>query len=128
MELEQARRVVELMVLTAWADGRVEGSEALVIHKLSVGIPELREVGPTGEISARAKERIGRVGMEKAVRDAAAGITDSKYRELAFQCCAKVSGADGLFVAEENAVLVDLQKAFGYSADDVKRLLVLATR
>jgi tellurite resistance protein len=126
--LEQARHVVELMVLTAWADGRVVGSEALTIHKLSVGIPELREVGPTGEISARAKERIERVGMEKAVREAARAVTDPKYRELAFQCCAKVAGADGLFVPEENAVLIELQKSFGYNAEDVKRLLVLATR
>ncbi len=28
-DFEQARHVVELMELTAWADGRVEGSEAL---------------------------------------------------------------------------------------------------
>jgi tellurite resistance protein len=128
IDLEQARHVVELMVLTAWADGRVVGSEALTIHKLTVAISQLREVGPTGEISARAKERLERVGMDKAVREAARAITDPKYRELAFQCCAKVSGADGLFVPEENAVLVDLQKSFGYSAEDVKRLLVLATR
>src|SRR5437588_12710820 len=127
-DLEQARHVVELMVLTAWADGRVVGSEALTIHKLTVAIPELREVGPTGEISARAKERLERVGMDKAVREAARAIGDAKYRELAFQCCAKVSGADGLFVPEEEAVLMELQKTFGYSAADVKRLLVLATR
>jgi tellurite resistance protein len=127
-DLEQARHVVELMVLTAWADGRVVGSEALTIHKLTVTIPELRDVGPTGEISGRAKERLERVGMDKAVREAAAGVTDPKYRELAFQCCAKVSGADGLFVPEENAVLTRLQQVFGYDSDDVKRLLVLATR
>jgi tellurite resistance protein len=128
MDLEQARHVVELMVLTAWADGRVEGSEALTIHKLTVGMPELRDVGPTGEISARAKQRLQGMGMEKAVREAARAITDIRYRELAFQCCAKVSGADGLFVPEENAVLVELQKSFGFSEADVKRLLVLATR
>jgi tellurite resistance protein len=127
-DLEQARHVVELMVLTAWADGRVVGSEALTIHKLSNAIPELREVGPTGEISTRAKERLERVGMEESVREAARAVTDPKYRELAFQCCAKVCGADGLFLPEENAVLTALQKAFGYSNEDVKRLLVLATR
>ena len=41
-DLEQARRIVELMVLTAWADGRVEGVEALAIHKLTLAFPQLR--------------------------------------------------------------------------------------
>jgi tellurite resistance protein len=127
-DIEQARHIVELMVLTAWADGRVVGSEALAIHKLTVTFPELRDVGPTGEISARAKNRLERVGMEAAVREAAGGVKDPRYREIAFQCCAKVSGADGVFVPEESAVLAELQELFGYSEEDVKRLLVLATR
>ena len=116
------------MVLTAWADGRVEGVEALAIHKLTLAFHELRDVGPTGDISRAAKDRLQRIGIEAAVREAAEGIADPKYREIAFQCCAKVSGADGLFVPEENAVLTELQKLFGYDAEAVKRLLVLATR
>ncbi len=127
-DIEQARHIVELMVLTAWADGKVEGSEALTIHKLTISFPELREVGPTGEISARAKDRLTRVGMDASVREAAAGVKDPRYREIAFQCCAKVSGADGLFVREESAVLSELQELFGYSDEKVKELLVLATR
>jgi uncharacterized tellurite resistance protein B-like protein len=128
IDLEQARHIVELMVLTAWADGRVVGSEALAIHKLTVAFPELREVGPTGEISARAKERLARVGMDAAVREAAGGVKDPRYREIAFMCCAKVCGADGLYVREESAVLTELQELFGYSDEEVKALLVLATR
>ena len=127
-DLEQARRIVELMVLTAWSDGRVESIEALAIHRLTLAFPELRDVGPTGEISARARQRLERVGIAEAVREAATGITDARYREIAFQCCGKVSGADGMFVPEENAVLTELQQLFGFSAEDVKRLLVLATR
>ncbi|SRR6266852_1700159 len=127
-DLEQARRVVELMVLTAWADGRVEGSEALAIHKLASSIPELRPVGPTGEITRIAKARLEEVGVEQAVREAAEAITDPHYRELAFQCCAKISGADGDYVPEEAAVLTQLQSLFGFGPEDMRRLLVLATR
>jgi tellurite resistance protein len=127
-DLEQAKRVIELMVLTAWADGRVEGSEALAIHKLASTIPELRPVGPTGEITRTAKARLEEVGLEQAVREAAEAITDPHYRELAFQCCAKISGADGDYVPEEAAVLTQLQSLFGFGAEDVRRLLVLATR
>jgi tellurite resistance protein len=127
-DLEQARRIVELMVITAWADGRVEGSEALAIHRLVTAIPQLRGVGPTGDISRATKERIEQIGIEQAVQEAAQAITDPKLREIAFQCCAKISGADGAFVREEAGVLLQLQSLFGLSADDVKRLLVLATR
>lgn len=126
-DLAQARRVVELMVLSAWADGHVEGSEALTIHKLAAGVPLLREVGPTGDISAQAKERLEKLGLAECVKQAAAGITDPKYRELAFQCCAKVAGADNLFVPEEAEVLSVLQQLYGFGPDDVRRLLVLAT-
>ena len=128
MDLEQAKQVVQLMVLTAWADGHVEGSEALTIHKLVAGHPELREVGPTGDLSHVARERLRLLGMKEAVRESALALTDPKYRELAFQCCAKVSGADGEFVPAEAEVLTELQGLFGFSSADVNRLLVLATR
>ncbi len=127
-DLEQAKNVVELMVLTALADGRVLGSEALAIHRLVGAFPELRTVGPTDEVSERARERHDRLGTEAAVREVAEGVRDPAYREIAFQCCAKVSGADGAFKPEEHAVLDALQQLFGYTAEDVERLLVLATR
>ena len=116
------------MVLTAWADGHVEGSEALTIHKLVAAHPELREVGPTGDLSRTARERLLHLGMKQAVRESALALTDPRLRELAFQCCAKVSGADGEFVPAEAEMLTQLQELFGFSAAQVNRLLVLATR
>ena len=62
------------------------------------------------------------------MREAAAGIARQSQRELAFQCCAKVGGADGAFVASEAQVLRILREAWGLSEDDEERLLVLATR
>src|SRR5689334_1757372 len=41
--MEPARRIIELMFLTAWADGRFEGSEALAIHKLAATVPQDRK-------------------------------------------------------------------------------------
>lgn len=127
-DIEQAKHVVELMVLTAWADGHVEGAEALMIHKLVAGHNELKDVGPTGDISRLTKDRLERVGLAQAVRESALALKDPGYRELAFQCCAKVMGADGDFAAGEADVLASLQELFALSASDVKRLLVLATR
>ncbi len=126
--MEQARRILELMFLTAWADGRFEGSEALAIHKLAAHVPELREVGAAGGIEVAARRKLGTHGLEACVRDAAAGIVDSAQRELAFQCCAKVSAADGLFASQEGDVLRLLRDAWSFSPEDAERLLVLAAR
>jgi len=127
-DLAQARHVVELMVVTAWADGHVEGTEALAIHKLIAVNPLLREVGPSGEISKATRARLEQLGLEGSVAHSARGIHDLTYREVAFQCCARVTGADGDFAAAEARVLGDLQELFGFTPDDVRRLLVLSTR
>ncbi|HET7787947.1 MAG TPA: TerB family tellurite resistance protein [Myxococcales bacterium] len=126
--MEQARRILELMFLTAWADGRFEGSEALAIHKLAATVPQLREVGTTGDIEVAARRKLAQLGLETCVRDAAALIPEPRQRELAFQCCAKVSGADGRFAAQEGEVLRLLGEAWNLSREDAERLLVLATR
>ena len=47
--MESSRRILELMFLTAWADGKFEGSEALAIHRLTAQEPLLREAGQTAD-------------------------------------------------------------------------------
>ena len=115
------------MFLTAWSDGRFEGTEALAIHKLVAHVPMLREVGSTSDIDVAAKARLSEVGLDTCVREAAAPIVLPAHRQLAFQCCAKVSGADGKFAMEEATVLQILRQLWGFSPADVERLLVLAT-
>jgi tellurite resistance protein len=125
--MDSARRILELMFLTAWADGKFEGSEALAIHKLVAHVPMLRELRGTAGMDLAAKRRLAESGLEASVREAAAGITDLAQRELAFQGCAKVSGADGAFGPEEATVLRVLRESWQLSDEDVQRLLVLAT-
>ena len=125
--MEEARRILELMFLTAWADERFVGSEALAIQKLAASVPALRTVRSTADIDLAARRRMAELGLEACVREAAAAITHQSQRELAFQCCAKVGGADGAFVASEAQVLRILREVWGFSEDDVERLLVLAT-
>jgi Tellurite resistance protein TerB len=126
--MEETRRILELMFLTAWADERFVGSEALAIQKLMANIPLLRDVRATADIDYSARRRMAEVGLEACVREAAAAIDRPALRELAFQCCAKVGGADGAFVARESQVLGLLREAWGFSEADVERMLVLATR
>ena len=124
----QARRVVELMVLSAWADGHVEGSEALAIQRQVASNPMLEGVGVVSEIARETRRWLLADGMDACLAAAAAELKDRDYRELAFQCCARVMGADRSFPLEEESVLGRLQNLLGVSDADASRLLVLATR
>jgi hypothetical protein len=125
---KQGRRVVQLMVLAAWADGHVAGSEAITIQKLVTGIPLLDGVGPIAELCRETRLRMVEEGMDECLIAAATALRDREYKELAFQCCARVTGADSVFAAEEEEMLRKLQQLFALSVDDLRRLLVLATR
>jgi hypothetical protein len=124
----QARRVVQLMVLSAWADGHVEGSEALAIQRQVAGNPLLDHVGVVSEIGRETRKWMLADGMDACLAAAAADLKDAEYRELAFKCCARVMGADRVFPLEEETVLGRVQQLLGLSDADAARLLVLATR
>lgn len=122
-EIETAQRIVELMVLTACADGRVDGGEAIAIHRQVLSNPLLRKAGNEAAINQRARARLAEVGLEKAVRESAQAIVEKAHRDLALRCCVLVIGADGRFHAEEARVLAVLRGAFGLSREEVQRLL-----
>ena len=63
----QALRVVQLMVLSAWADGHVEGSEALAIQRQVAGNPMLERVGVVSEIGRETRKWMLAEGMDAAV-------------------------------------------------------------
>jgi len=125
---DEAEHVIALMVLAAWADGRVEGSEAFAIQRLVAGNPLLAHLRPISEIADETRDRLREKGMDPCLQDACAALSDRSYRELAFQCCAKVMAADRVFPVEEESVLRKLQALLGLESADAERLLVLATR
>src|SRR4051812_50069711 len=111
--MEQARRILELMFLTAWSDGRLEGSEALAIHKLAAHVPLLREGGASGDIEVAARRKLSQFGLLACVRDAAAALVDPNQRGLGVQCCAKGSGAGGFFAPPGGGGLKTLRGGWG---------------
>ena len=128
VDAQQGTKIVELMVLAAWADGHVAGSEAIIIQKLVNSSPLLAAVGPIAELSRETRARLLEKGMEASLIAAAAGVRDLEYRELGFQCCARVISADAEFAPSEEDFLKKLQDLFAFSVADMRRLLVLATR
>jgi uncharacterized tellurite resistance protein B-like protein len=124
----EAEHVIALMVLSSWADGKVVGSEAFAIQRLAAANPLLAHVRTISEIAEDTRARLQEKGMEPCLAEACAALRDREYRELAFQCCAKVMGADRAFPVEEESMLRKLQDLLGFDVVDAERLLVLATR
>lgn len=114
------------MVLAAWADGHVEGTEAVAIQKLVTGLHELGAAGHISEIAREVRQELSEKGMDACIAQAASGLHDRAFKELAFQCCARVVGADSSFPVQEEDFLRKLQQVLGFTEDDMRRLLVLA--
>jgi len=123
VDLAQARSLYELMMLTAWADGRLEASETLVADALRSELPELHKVRDHAALADSAKARLQKLGLKRALTEVAAPLRDPADRELAFVCCARVLEADGIIAKEEFQVLAALKALFGFGSEDVARLL-----
>jgi hydroxyethylthiazole kinase-like sugar kinase family protein len=120
--MQDARRIYELMVLTAWADGKVQAEEALAVHRIVAADPAFAQVGNKSEISRAIQKRISEKGLDASLREAASAIAEAD-RELAFRCCARVLSADGDLAVEDAQVLDTLQELFSLSGEAVKRLM-----
>jgi hypothetical protein len=127
-DLDQARSIYQLMILTAWADGHLHPSEELASNGLLVQFPELQRVHDQGKLAAQAKTRLDAVGLTAALDEAAGGLRDQAHRERAFVCCARMLEADGRISVEEFGILAALRELFTLTNDDVARLLQEAER
>ncbi|HUJ28414.1 MAG TPA: tellurite resistance TerB family protein [Myxococcales bacterium] len=123
MDGGNARALYELMMITAWADGRLDMSETLVAEAVVNDVPEIMAVPDRREISQRARQQLQQHGLREALKQAAANLGEAWHRELAFICCARVLEADGIIAQEEFTVLIELRKLFGLKPEDVQRLL-----
>ena len=70
-DLDVAVRILELMILTAWADGKVEGSEALSIQQQVAAHPVLKQVRNMAGISKQVRARMAAAGLETVLREVA---------------------------------------------------------
>jgi tellurite resistance protein len=121
--MPDAKRIYELMVMTAWTDGKVEAKEALAVHDIAQAMPDFKALEGKAELSKKMKARIDEIGLDAAVREKAAEVTDRLDQEMAFRFCARVLNADSDLSLEEANVLSALQEVFGFSGEDVKRLM-----
>src|SRR5260370_8086349 len=112
MNTEQARAIYELMMIPAWADGRLDMSETLVTESVIADVPELLAVPDKREVAASARERLERLGLRSALKETAEGLGEAWHRELAFVGCPHVREAGGVIAPQEFTVLGALRNTF----------------
>ena len=120
---EDAHRIYQLLVLSMWADGRVDDAEQHALRALLATAP-LADVGAEAErLALEARALLDSSGLSAAVTEIAGGLRDRPAQELAFVSCARVLEADRHIAQQEFQVLARLKAQFGLGAADVARLL-----
>lgn len=127
VDLAQADHVIELMLLASWADGRAASADAHrqspAISRLVARQPLLQGHGPIGEVSKVTQQRLAREGVEQCLLASVRGLKDKPYRELGFQCAAKMAHAGSRGAVADDRLLRRLQTMLGFQPADVERLL-----
>ena len=123
MHEQRARSIHGLLVLTAWADGRIVRPELEVEQAILDDVPELAALEDRRGLGDAAKRTLDELGLDAAVAQIAEPLREREDQELAFTCCVRILEADGVIAPEEFRVLRILRRLFGFTQDEVNRLL-----
>src|SRR6266853_2648718 len=123
MHEQRARSIHGLLVLTAWADGRIVAPELLVEHAILGEVPDLAALNDKRGLADAAKRALDELGLDAAVAQIAGPLQTREDHELAFLCCVRMLEADGVIAPEEFRVLRILLRLFGFSLDEVNRIM-----
>jgi uncharacterized tellurite resistance protein B-like protein len=123
MHEQLARSIHGLLVLTAWADGQIDATELLVEHAILGEVPELAALNDKRGLADAAKQALDELGLDAAVAQIAAPLRTREDQELAFSSCVRILEADGVIAPEEFRVLRILRRLFGFTQDELNRLI-----
>jgi len=123
MHEQRARSIHGLLILTAWADSRVVPPEVLLEHAVLTELPDLAALSDKRGLAEAAKRALDELGLDAAVAQIAEPLRTREDQELAFICCVRMLEADGVIAPEEFRVLRILRRLFGFTQDEVNRLI-----
>ena len=120
---DDAKHVFQAVVMTALADGKYEPAEARMVTELVRLDPGFAAIVDPQTVAQDIALRFRRDGLEACLAGIARGISAPAERERAFRLCAQVMGVDGETSGEEALLLGTMQELFGFSNEDVRRLI-----
>lgn len=110
------KNIVKSLIAVAWADGKMEDTEASVVEGLLVGF-DATEI-ESDELLAWAKTR------RQLDKDVPVDDMSEEDRELLLSNAALLTHADGIVTAGEKAALAQLVKILGFSQDKANEIIV----
>ena len=123
MHEQRARSIYGLLILTAWADSLIVEPEVLLERTVLSELPGLAALYDKRGLADAAKQALDELGLDAAVAQIAEPLRTREDQEVAFVCCVRMLEADGVIAPEEFRVLRILRRLFGFTPDEVKRLL-----
>jgi hypothetical protein len=123
MHEQRARSIYGLLILTAWADRQIVELEVLLERTVILELPDLTGLYDKRGLAEDTKRALDELGLDAAVAQIAEPLRAREDQELAFVCCVRMLEADGVIAPEEFRVMRILRRLFGFTPDEVKRLL-----
>jgi len=123
MHEQRARSIYGLLILTAWADRQIVEPEVLLERTVITELPDLTGLHDKRGLAEDTKRALDELGLDAAVAQIAEPLRAREDQELAFVCCVRMLEADGVIAPEEFRVMRILRRLFGFTPDEVKRLL-----
>ena len=109
------KNIVKSLIAVAWADGKMESSEASVVEGLLVGFDA--SDSETDELLAWAKTR------RHLDKDIPVADMSEEDRELLLSNAALLTEVDGEVSSGEKAALAQLVKILGFSAEQATEII-----
>jgi uncharacterized tellurite resistance protein B-like protein len=97
--------------------------QLLVEHAILGEVPELAALSDKRGLADAAKQALDELGLDAAVAQIAAPLRTREDQELAFSSCVRILEADGVIAPEEFRVLRILRRLFGFTQDELNRLI-----
>ena len=86
-------------------------------------LPDLTGLYDKRGLAEDTKRALDELGLDAAVAQIAEPLRAREDQELAFVCCVRMLEADGVIAPEEFRVMRILRRLFGFTPDEVKRLI-----
>jgi tellurite resistance protein len=124
LDVPKLEALVETMYLAAFADGEFSEIERAHFGRSVDRLTEGR-LSPTQfeEVLLRLQERLQESGRQGCIESIRARLTEPQLRWLAVLLAADITAADGLILASEREVLLELAAALDIDAGEAEELV-----
>jgi hypothetical protein len=119
----QLELVFDAVILASFADGEPSSVELKTLQELIAQYPDFAAQKDLRQRVLDTYRLIKQMGADGLLDRIVGGLVDRRYQELAFSYASRMVAADGRTAAGEATMLQRLHARFGFTPEDVLRLL-----